>query len=75
MAMHVTGMIVSNILHPPHWYALPYDVQLLEKWFEVVGISPQGAMKDLNLYQEQVGKVEQAELVSPVTLQFIHVFF
>lgn len=39
------------------------DVQLLEKWFGVLGTSAQGAIKDLNLYQEQVGKIEQAELV------------
>ncbi|CAB1117739.1 unnamed protein product [Ectocarpus sp. CCAP 1310/34] len=37
--------------------------ELLEKWFAVVGTSAAGAAKDLNLYQEQIGKIEQAELL------------
>lgn len=39
--------------------------KLLEKWFAVIGTSAAGATKDLNLYLEQIGKIEQAEMVSP----------
>ena len=45
------------------FYSFICRAQLLEKWFEVLGTSSQGVIKDLNLYQEQVGKVEQAEMV------------
>ena len=38
-------------------------MQLVEKWFSVLGTPAAAAVKDLNLYQEQVGKIEQAELV------------
>ncbi|CAM9444158.1 unnamed protein product [Choristocarpus tenellus] len=34
---------------------------VVEKWFEVLGTSPQGALKDLALYTDQLAKVEQAE--------------
>lgn len=43
-------------------------IQLVEKWFAVVGTPAAAAVKDLNLYQEQVSKIEQAELVSPKAL-------
>lgn len=39
--------------------------QILEKWFGVIGTSAAGAQKDLNLYLEQIGKIEQAEMVRP----------
>lgn len=42
--------------------------QILEKWFAVLGTSAAGAVKDLNLYQEQVGKIEQAEMVSHIPI-------
>lgn len=38
--------------------------QILEKWFGAIGTSAAGATKDLNLYLEQIGKIEQAEMVS-----------
>ena len=40
--------------------------QILEKWFSAIGTSAAGATKDLNLYLEQIGKIEQAEMVSEV---------
>lgn len=52
-AVGVFGLIEGIGLEPTE--------DLLEKWFAVLGTSAQGAIKDLNLYQEQVGKVEQAE--------------
>lgn len=35
----------------------------MEKWFATIGTSASGATKDLNLYLEQIGKIEQAEMV------------
>lgn len=37
--------------------------ELVEKWFGVLGTPAAAAVKDLNLYQEQVGKIEQAEML------------
>ncbi|CAM9185199.1 unnamed protein product [Pylaiella littoralis] len=37
--------------------------ELLEKWFATIGTSASGATKDLNLYLEQIGKIEQAEML------------
>ena len=51
----------------PVWsFGLWTDYQILEKWFSVMGTSAAGATKDLNLYLEQIGKIEQAEMVSDV---------
>lgn len=46
-------------------------LKILERWFGVLGTSSQGAIKDLNLYLEQVGKVEQSELVRASIGRFI----
>lgn len=43
------------------WVCVPK--QILEKWFAEIGTSAAGATKDLNLYLEQIGKIEQAEMV------------
>lgn len=60
--LHSHGLIIRLASCSPG----DYSIQLVEKWFGVLGTPAAAAVKDLNLYQEQVGKIEQAEMVSPL---------
>lgn len=57
----LTIIVVVHIWHPL-LFSLS-NTQLLEKWFNKMGTPSQGIIKDLNLYQEQLSKLEASEQV------------